>query len=156
MFSIQSRLKLLFVVIVTLVLAISGTYTQYSLGKDLEARNQRLRQGVPPRLQISLPSALWDLDKSKVDSIVEAEMLPPEVVAIRVYDTSVGLFAGKMRAPDGHLIAVAQNTTPAGNAVDASLIFQDGGSASASIKPVVVGKVVINFSRAQIEAALAS
>ncbi len=97
MFSIQSRLKLLFVVIVTLVLAISGTYTQYSLGKDLESSNQRLRQGVLTRLQISLPSALWDLDKSNVDSIVEAEMLPPVVVAIRVYDTSVGLFAGKMR-----------------------------------------------------------
>jgi hypothetical protein len=29
MFSIQNRLKLLFVVIVTLVLAISGSYTQY-------------------------------------------------------------------------------------------------------------------------------
>ena len=156
MFSIQSRLKLLFVVIVTLVLAISGTYTQYSLGKELESSNQRLRQGVLTRLQISLPSALWDLDKSKVDSIVEAEMLPPEVVAIRVYDTSVGLFAGKIRAADGKLVAVAPGPEPAGSPVEASLVFQDGGSASASIRPVVVGKVVINFSRAQIDAALAS
>ncbi|MCG2583494.1 sensor histidine kinase [Massilia sp. TS11] len=157
MFSIQNRLKLLFVVIVTLVLAISGSYTQYSLGKDLEASNQRLRQGVLTRLQISLPSALWDLDKSKVDSIVEAEMLPPEVVAIRVYDTSVGLFAGKMRGADGKLVPIAQPAAePGGTPVEASLVFQDGGSASAAIKPVVVGKVVINFSRAQIEAALAS
>ena len=156
MFSIQSRLKLLFVVIVTVVLAISGTYTQYSLGKELESSNQRLRQGVLTRLQISLPSALWDLDKSKVDSIVEAEMLPPEVVAIRVYDTSVGLFAGKMRMPDGALAAVDKVKDPGGSPVEASLIFQDGGSASASIKPVSVGKVVINFSRDQIEAALAN
>ena len=156
MFSIQNRLKLLFVVIVTLVLAISGSYTQYSLGKDLEGSDQRLRKGVLTRLQISLPSALWDLDKSKVDSIVEAEMLPPEVVAIRVYDTSVGLFAGKMRAPDGRLVAVTQSPEPAGTPVEASLVFQDGGSASASIKPVVVGKVVINFSRAQIDARLAT
>ncbi len=156
MFSIQNRLKLLFVVIVTLVLAISGSYTQYSLGKDLEASNQRLRQGVLTRLQISLPSALWDLDKSKVDSIVEAEMLPPEVVSIRVYDTSVGLFAGKLRASDGQLVSVGQAPEPTGSSVEATLIFQDGGSASASIKPVSVGKVVINFSRAQIDAALAS
>jgi len=156
MFSIQNRLKLLFVVIVTLVLAISGSYTQYSLGKDLEASNQRLRQGVLTRLQISLPSALWDLDKSKVDSIVEAEMLPPEVVSIRVYDTSVGLFAGKLRASDGQLVSVGQAPEPTGSPVEATLIFQDGGSASASIKPVSVGKVVINFSRAQIDAALAS
>jgi two-component system NtrC family sensor kinase len=156
MFSIQSRLKLLFVVIVTVVLAISGTYTQYSLGKELESSNQRLRTGVLTRLQISLPSALWDLDKSKVDSIVEAEMLPPEVVSIRVYDTSVGLFSGKMRMPDGTLALVEKSKEPGGVPVEASLIFQDGGSASASIKPVSVGKVVINFSRDQIDAALAS
>ncbi|MES2149944.1 MAG: ATP-binding protein [Pseudomonadota bacterium] len=156
MFSIQSRLKLLFVVIVTLVLAISGTYTQYSLGKELEGSNLRLRQGVLTRLQISLPSALWDLDKSKVDSIVEAEMLPPEVVAIRVYDSSVGLFAGKIRNPDGRLAAVTPGSEPGGSQVEASLVFQDSGSASASLKPVSVGKVVINFSRAQIDAALAS
>ncbi len=156
MFSIQNRLKLLFVVIVTLVLAISGTYTQYSLGKDLEASNQRLRKGVLTRLQISLPSALWDLDKSKVDSIVEAEMLPPEVVAIRVYDTSVGLFAGKLRAANGRLVGVGEMPEPPGTPVEATLVFQDGGSASASIKPVAVGKVVINFSRAQIDEALAS
>ncbi|MGZ3185034.1 MAG: sensor histidine kinase [Telluria sp.] len=156
MFSIQSRLKLLFVVIVTAVLAVSGAYTQHSLGKDLEASNQRLRQGVLTRLQISLPSALWDLDKSKVDSIVEAEMLPPEVVAIRVYDTSVGLFAGKVRAPDGHIVPIVKGPEPSGTPVEANLVFQDGGAASASIKPVVVGKVVINFSRAQIDAALAS
>lgn len=156
MFSIQNRLKLLFVVIVTLVLAISGSYTQYSLGKELEASNQRLRQGVLTRLQISLPSALWDLDKSKVDSIVDAEMLPPEVVSIRVYDTSVGLFAGKLRTAKGQLVAVEQLPEPPGTPVEAVLVFQDGGSGSASIKPVSVGKVVINFSRAQIDAALAS
>ena len=156
MFSIQNRLKLLFVVIVTLVLAISGSYTQYSLGKELEASNQRLRQGVLTRLQISLPSALWDLDKSKVDSIVDAEMLPPEVVAIRVYDTSVGLFAGKLRTGKGDLVPVEERPEPPGTPVEAMLVFQDGGSASASIKPVSVGKVVINFSRAQIDAALAS
>lgn len=157
MFSIQSRLKLLFVVIVTLVLTISGTYTQYSLGKDLEASNNRLRQGVLTRLQISLPSALWDLDKSKVDSIVEAEMLPPEVVAIRVYDTSVGLFSGKLRAANGQLTDLVPGMpTPPGTPVEALLIFQDGGSASASIRPVSVGRVVISFSRAQIDAALAN
>ncbi|UUZ52667.1 hypothetical protein LP419_25795 [Massilia sp. H-1] len=65
------------------------------------------------RLQISLPSALWDLDKSKVDSIVEAEMLPPEVVSIRVYDTSVGLFSlSKLRASTGQLVAVDQAPEP--------------------------------------------
>ena len=79
MFSIQSRLKLLFVLIVTLVLAISGSYAQYSLGKELESSHQRLREGVLTRLAISLPPALWDFDKAKVDTLIEAEMLPLEV-----------------------------------------------------------------------------
>ena len=155
MFSIQSRLQLLFVLIVTLVLSISGTYAQYSLGKELEASNQRLRDGVLTRLQISLPSALWDLDKAKVDTILEAEMLPPEVVSIRVYDSAVGLFAGKQRGANGALVPSAR-VAPAGTPVEAALEFRDAGSSGTSIRPVPVGKVVVTFSRAQIDAALAS
>jgi signal transduction histidine kinase len=152
MFSIQSRLKLLFVLIVTLVLTISGSYAQYSLGKELESSNQRLREGVLTRLQISLPPALWDLDKAKVDTILEAEMLPPEVVSIRVYDSAVGLFAGKARGADGNLVAPGPDG--AGAPVQAELMFRDAGAAGANLRPVAVGKVVVYFSRAQIDAAL--
>ncbi|MET0858259.1 MAG: HAMP domain-containing sensor histidine kinase [Telluria sp.] len=156
MSSIQTRLNLLFVLIVTLVLAISGTYAQYALGKELESSNQRLREGVLTRLQISLPSALWDLDKAKVDTIIDAEMLPPEVVSIRVYDSAVGLFAGKERAVDGALVAPGALAPPNGIPVQAGLVFREAGSAATSIRPVAVGKVVVYFSRAQIDAALAS
>ncbi|WP_317205638.1 sensor histidine kinase [Janthinobacterium sp.] len=156
MVRIQARLTLLFVVIVTLVLAISGSYTQHSLGKDLEAGSQRLREGVLTRLQTSLPSALWDLDKSKVDSIVAAEMLPPELVAIRVYDSSVGLFSGKMRDAAGHIVAISADNPVDGAPVEANLVFRDSVAVSAASKPVTVGKVVVNFSRAQIDAALAA
>ncbi|WP_426174428.1 sensor histidine kinase [Massilia sp. TWR1-2-2] len=156
MFSIQSRLQLLFVVIVTLVLAISGSYAQYSLGKELESSNQRLRDGVLTRLGISLPSALWDLDKAKVETILEAEMLPPEVVSIRVYDSAVGLFAGKARGADGGLVAAGRQPPASATPVAADLVFRDAGSASTSMQPVPVGKVVVYFSRAQIDAALSS
>ena len=149
MFSIQGRLKLLFVVIVTTVLSISGTYAQLSLGKDLESSYRRLCEGVLTRLQISLPAALWDLDKAKVDTILDAEMLPPEVVSIRVYDSAVGLFSGKTRGDQGDLI-------PPGAPVQAELVFREGGSSGTSMRPVSVGKVVVHFSRAQIDAALAS
>src|SRR5471030_3482659 len=147
MFGIQGRLTLLFVVIVTLVLAISGTYAQYSLGHELEVGNQRLRQGVLTRLQTSLPSALWDLDKAKVDNIVAAEMLPPELVAIRVYDTSVGLFSGKLRNDNGSVVAIENDAAVAGLPVVAGLAYRDSGAAGASLKPVIVGRVVVNFSR---------
>src|SRR5471032_9659 len=155
MFGIQGRLTLLFVVIVTLVLAISGTYAQYSLGHELEVGNQRLRQGVLTRLQTSLPSALWDLDKAKVDNIVAAEMLPPELVAIRVYDTSVGLFSGKLRHDNGAISSIDSDSAVSGTLVVADLAYRDSGAAGAALKPVIVGRVVVNFSRDQIDAALA-
>jgi signal transduction histidine kinase len=156
MFGIQGRLTLLFVVIVTLVLGISGTYAQHSLSQELEAGSQRLRQGVLARLQTSLPSALWDLDKAKVDNIVAAEMMPPELVSIRVYDTSVGLFSGKLRREDGTLVAIENDSAVSGTPVVADLAYRDSGGAGAALKPVIVGRVVVNFSRAQIEATLAA
>jgi len=157
MVRIQVRLTLLFIVIVTLVLGISGSYTQYTLSQELEAGSARLRSGVLTRLQTSLPSALWDLDKSKVDSIVAAEMLPPELVAIRVYDASVGLFAGEQRDASGAVTPLALDPgTPglAGTAVEAPLVFRDAVTVADGGKAMVVGKVVVNFSRAQIDAAL--
>jgi len=156
MFGIQGRLTLLFVVIVTLVLGISGTYAQYSLGHELEVSSQRLRQGVLTRLQTSLPSALWDLDKAKVDNIVAAEMLPPELVSIRVYDTSVGLFSGKLRHENGSVSAIENDAAVGGSPVVADLAYRDSGAAGAALKPVIVGRVVVNFSRAQIDATLAA
>jgi two-component system NtrC family sensor kinase len=155
MFSIQGRLKLLFVVIVTTVLTISGAYAQYSLGKDLESSYQRLCEGVLTRLQISLPAALWDLDKGKVDTILDAEMLPPEVVSIRVYDSEVGVFSGKMRGSDGGLIATTA-PPPGGAPVEAELVFRDATAGGAAMRPLLVGKVIVYFSRARIDAALAS
>ena len=139
MFGIQGRLTLLFVVIVTLVLGISGTYAQYSLGHELEVSSQRLRQGVLTRLQTSLPSALWDLDKAKVDNIVAAEMMPPELVSIRVYDTSVGLFSGKLRKDDGTITSIENDAAVAGTPVVADLAYRDSGAAGAALKPVIVG-----------------
>ncbi|MDR7050438.1 signal transduction histidine kinase [Duganella sp. 3397] len=156
MFGIQGRLTLLFVVIVTLVLGISGTYAQHSLSQELEAGSQRLRQGVLARLQTSLPSALWDLDKAKVDNIVAAEMMPPELVSIRVYDTSVGLFSGRLRREDGTLVPIETDAAVGGTPVVADLAYRDSGGAGAALKPVIVGRVVVNFSRAQIEATLAA
>jgi signal transduction histidine kinase len=156
MFRIQGRLTFLFVVIVTLVLAISGTYAQYTLSHELEAGSQQLRQGVLMRLQTSLPSALWDLDKAKVDNIVAAEMLPPELVAIRVYDTSVGLFSGKLRKEGGSPVSIENEAVLAGTPVVADLAYRDAGATGNALKPVIVGRVVVNFSRAQMDARLAA
>ncbi|MBV8633227.1 MAG: HAMP domain-containing protein [Burkholderiaceae bacterium] len=155
--SIHVRMVVMFVVIVTAVLGLSGTYSQFKLSEELEQRDAQLRKGVLTRLQISLPAALWNLDKPKVGSLLEAEMLVPEVLAIRVYDTTTeGLFSGKMRNPSGQIVSSAPNSAIEGDATEAMLTFRGVDPEVDSEKPVTVGRVVINFSRGQIKKALSA
>jgi signal transduction histidine kinase len=155
--SLHVRMVVMFVVIVTAVLALSGTYSQYKLSEELDQRDAQLRKGVITRLQISLPAALWNLDKPKVGSLLEAEMLVPEVLAIRVYDTTTdGLFSGKMRNASGQIVVASQSAVIEGPATEAMLTFRGVDPEVDSEKPVSVGRVVINFSRDQIQKALAA
>ena len=151
---IQFRLKILFVIIITFVLAVSGTYSQYKLRNELEQRNSQLWQGVVTRLEISLPSALWDLDQRKVNSVLEAEMLMPEVLGIRVFDRNIGLFAGKVRDPNGRLLTPDAQSIIGGTPIESALAFRHSQDNGTLIKAVPVGRVVIYFSRDQIDAAL--
>ncbi|HEY8023518.1 MAG TPA: HAMP domain-containing sensor histidine kinase [Burkholderiaceae bacterium] len=155
--SIHVRLVVMFVVIVTIVLTLSGTYSQLKLREELEARDAQLRKGVITRLQISLPAALWNLDKPKVGSLLEAEMLVPEVLGIRVYDTTTdGLFSGKTRNQAGQITATDASTQLEGPATEAVLTFRGVDPEVDSEKPVTVGRVAVMFSREQIRAALAA
>ncbi|HEX8958043.1 MAG TPA: ATP-binding protein [Burkholderiaceae bacterium] len=155
--SIHVRMVVMFVVIVTAVLALSGTYSQYKLREELEQRDAQLRKGVVTRLQISLPAALWNLDKPKVGSLLEAEMLVPEVLAIRVYDTTTdGLFSGKMRGQSGQIVIAGPSAAIEGPSTEAMLTFRGIDPEVEAEKPVAVGRVVINFSRDQIAQALSA
>ena len=152
---IYLRLIVIFVVIVTAVLAVSGAYSQYKLSEQLELRDSQLRQSVLARLQISLPPALWNLDKAKVDSLIEAEMIAPEVRSIRVFDINVSnLFSGKIRNEQGQIIN-ATSAPMSGDLVDAPLTYSefDPGNRSAQ-KLANIGQVEIKFSHDQINATL--
>ncbi|MBB5017551.1 signal transduction histidine kinase [Chitinivorax tropicus] len=156
MHSIRFRLSVLYIVVVTLILAISGAYSQYQLSKELEQRFDQLRHGVVTRLQISLPSALWDLDEAKVNSIIEAEMLPVEVRGIRVFDSAVSLFAGKMRDEQGKIVTVKPQLKIDGLPYESNLYFRSNverGNDDATQR-ALVGKAVVYFSREKIDATL--
>jgi len=159
MHRIYIRLIVMFVVIVTLVLAISGTYSQYKLNDQLQLRDDQLRQSVLARLQISLPPALWNLDKAKVDSLIEAEMIAPEIKSIRVFDINVSnMFSGKMRDEQGKIVSATNNERTKGDKedlVEAPLTYSefDPGDRN-SQKLADIGQVDIRFSREQIHAAL--
>lgn len=154
MHSIRTRLSVLFILIVTVILGLSGIYSHYQLSRELDRRFEQLRHGLITRLQISLPSALWDLDEAKVNSIIAAEMLAPEVRGIRVYDSAVNLFTGKMHDDAGKVVPVAPSVKISGQQVETDLYFQGGGGSDAAGQSTRVGRVVVYFSREDIDAAL--
>ncbi|MEW9899756.1 ATP-binding protein [Chitinivorax sp. PXF-14] len=154
MHSIRTRLSVLFILIVSVILGLSGIYSHYQLSRDLDRRFEQLRHGLITRLQISLPSALWDLDEAKVNSIIAAEMLAPEVRGIRVYDSAVNLFTGKMRDDAGKVVPVPPSVKISGQQVETDLYFQGGGVSDATGQSTQVGRVVVYFSREDIDAAL--
>lgn len=153
MHSIHVRLNLLYVVIATVVLAISGSYSQYKLSQELESRHAELRRGVISRLQSSLPLALWNLDKDKLGSLLEGEMLPREVLAIRVLDTSFELFGGTMRDPSGQIVPATAAASLGAETVEAELVYR-GIESTLTPRLVNVGRLLVDFSRDQIDAAL--
>jgi len=156
MHRIHVRLVVLFVVIVTVILGLFGAYSQFLLNKELLQRDQQLRQGVITRLQISVPSALWNLDKAKIESLIQAEMLAPEVLGIRVYDaTTSRLFAGKLRDANDR-ITEPNNSKVEGEEIAATLTFHELDPQITTAKPAAIGRVVVNFSRKPIEAALSA
>jgi signal transduction histidine kinase len=157
MHRIHVRLVVLFVVIVTVILGLFGAYSQFLLNKELQRRDQQLRQGVITRLQISVPSALWNLDKAKIDSLMQAEMLVPEVLSARVYDaTTSRLFAGKVRDANDQIVEATANSKVEGEEIAAPLTFHELDPQITTAKPTAIGRVVVNFSRKPIEAALSA
>ncbi|PRC91880.1 sensor histidine kinase [Solimicrobium silvestre] len=158
MHRIYLRLIAIFVVIVTVVLTISGTYSQYKLSERLEMRDSQLRLSVLARLQISLPPALWNLDKSKVDSLLESEMIAPEVEEIRVYDADgSNLFSGKIRNAVGKIVNVNTNIPMEDSKVSASLAYTtpDTNNRNSENK-AAIGHIEVKFSRAPINAVLSA
>ncbi|HYD58873.1 MAG TPA: ATP-binding protein [Noviherbaspirillum sp.] len=150
MHSIHVRLKILYVVIVTVVLAIFGTYSQIELRNELESRNLQLQQGVMTRLQSSLPPALWELDQRKIGGLLEGEMLPREVLAIRVLDTNDKIFGGRMRDEYGQVVPAPRDADVGGDIVEGELIYRRIEMATDASREDTVGWLVINFSRQHI------
>ncbi|HEY9103108.1 methyl-accepting chemotaxis protein [Chitinimonas sp.] len=72
--SISLKLNLLFVAIVTLVLAASGAYNYYRTQADLQQQRQATLVGILDRLSQSLPVAVWNFDATQVESIVRSEL----------------------------------------------------------------------------------
>ena len=155
MVSIRLRLVALFVLLVTVTLAVFGIYGQVRLSRELEQRFSDRQKEALIRLKTSLPTALWNYDKAQTERIIQAELEPLEVVAVTVFDAK-----SKPIASASHLgtdaEAAALIAKPDNPSVQAALYIDPGmenvPSTSAITAPI--GSVVVTFTRAYIAADL--
>lgn len=153
MHSIRFRLSALFIIVTTVTLSVFGLYGHTQLARDLDESFKQLQEGTVTRLTISVPSPMWDMNTAVGQSILEAEMLPEEVLAIQVFDAESRLFAGTARDKENKVISSSQAEKFSGEAVEAKLHRQTGEKNAAQSGPSI-GKIVVFFSRHKIEKAL--
>lgn len=149
--SIRLRLIALFVFLVTVTLAGFGVYGQFRLSSELGQRFLERQNETLIRLRTSLPTALWNYDKAQAERIAQAELEQIEVNSVTVFDPNSKVFLMVGRAADSAGAALFP-TDGEISSVDATL-FVDPAMGSAPQKDVV-GRVVVSFSRAYIDAAL--
>ena len=146
---IRFRLSVLFVVVVTLMLTLFGVQSHLTLGNELAQRSAQMQRGVLARLSASLPTPMRSLESGALTDILMAELLPPEVQAIRLYDSVGALFMGRMRSPDGTVLPIPPGAAAAPGALRIDLEFR-----GVEGKLVPVGRAQVSFSDARIGAAL--
>lgn len=82
--SIGLRLNVLFVLLVTLLLAGSGAWAYWRLAAQLNHDYQQTRSNLQQRLQINLVNPVWNLDSLTLGENLSAELQPP-IRGIAVY-----------------------------------------------------------------------
>lgn len=160
MMSIRLRLIALFVMLVTVTLAGFGAYGQLRLSRELEQRFTDRQKEALIRLKTSLPTALWNFDKAQTERIIRAELEPVEVTSVTVFDSKSNVIASVARkaSNSGALTPAPVAPDPSSPAVEANLSVDpaEGGTASENTASLSVGRVVVSFTRAHIDAALRS
>ena len=144
--SIQTKLTLLFLCIVTLVLAAFGAVNQFAARSDRLAAQQAQVDLSIQRLQTSLPGPLWSFDKVQLEQTLRAELGAPHMLAILVVNGDK-VVAGMGRDETGQAAEVNKAPT-ADDQRSVELSFVDNGKSNA------LGKLTLYVSNAEIAAAL--
>lgn len=142
--SLGTRLSTLCLILVTLLLLLSGAFRYLHTQQRLEAALQADIQGVTQRLEQSLPTAVWNIDKTLMERIVRGEMSQPALVGILVWNGNE-VMGGFQRSDSGQLTAISQLS---GAVREIPLVYDDNGKKSTA------GKVQLLISNAQVRATL--
>jgi PAS domain S-box-containing protein len=82
--SIRHRIALIFVLIVSSVLAATGAWNYFNLKAEREQQLATELDGIVARLESSLPTAVWDYNEQQVSETVNSEMSAPFLLGIEV------------------------------------------------------------------------
>ncbi|MDR3427471.1 GGDEF domain-containing protein [Silvimonas sp.] len=152
--SIRLRLIALFMAVTTATLGVFAFYEQTLLRRDLENRFLALQDDVSTRLEQSLAQPVWDMDQSVIKAKLEAAMIPLEVQAVYFFTPDQ---QGPVASMDRALSNNHQSTRArdiANEVVKEIQIFPPL-QVDETRRKTSIGKVVVYFSRAQINQALA-
>lgn len=92
--SINAKLSICFVIVVTVILGLFGVYNYLGLKGKLEKQLQATSTSVTERLARSLPDPIWNYSENAVYQIIEAELGNEAVKAIVVWSNDE-LIAGR-------------------------------------------------------------
>jgi methyl-accepting chemotaxis protein len=144
--SIRTKLYLYFVLIVTTLLTAFGAFNYAKAKRDHEERLGRQMDAALSRLTTSLPTALWNYDKSQIEQILRSEMSASSVVGI-LAASQQKVLGGIVRDAAGKFHPLAQSPG-SDDARSAELVFVDGTTRN------TLGKVTLYVSHAEIKQAL--
>lgn len=154
MHSVRIQLSVLFLIVTTITLAVFGVYDHFQLSKELNANFVQLQKGSIMRLSISLPSPLWNFNLDAVGSIIKAEMLPEEIVAIDVFDENARFLFGSVRDEQKSIVTRARPSGLKDLFVEAPLfrsLSETEGEGKVFDQKSAIGHVVVYFSRDRID-----
>jgi methyl-accepting chemotaxis protein len=141
--SISVKLNLLFVAIVTLVLAGFGTFNYSRTQEQLRSERREAIEQLKDRLALSLPVAVWNFDQPQADSIVRSEINRSFIRAISV--TAEDKVFLSLRRENGKLEVASPKASDGDAPSVVELRYTTNG------QPRIVGKVAIYVSNADID-----
>ncbi|MCK0506540.1 methyl-accepting chemotaxis protein [Aromatoleum anaerobium] len=140
-------MTLLYVVIISAVLAAFGGLNYYQASKNRQAQIDKELDQVTGRVQISLPGILWNLDQEQLQKVLVSEAGSELVDGILISDES-GKVSGGVVRENGQIVAAATVAKHDGPSRQVSLVFNNDG------KPTPVGTATVFISTETLDQAL--
>ncbi|WP_157669585.1 sensor histidine kinase [Chitinibacter sp. GC72] len=103
---IQTHLNLLFVLILTAALTVSGAISFYRTQQRLEAELLAYQQRMQLRMETVVPGVLWNFDDIQLARILDAEMSYVGISAIEIYNGDTFL-DGRKRNDEDQIVKIS-------------------------------------------------